>query len=167
MVLAAWGIGAQALALPASTYEIVPGKLHKGGSLVATPDSEAVPGTTTISIEYEIIRKNLVPIPNSYLRGTYEQSLPSEFLEEAGYLELETLGALEVDGATLVHQGRIPLRNLSDAHSIQIIPDNGKSEIFLLYHPSLPGLGWDQIKLVLHTNLPILGDYLIEGLLRP
>jgi hypothetical protein len=116
-----------------------------------------------ISIDYEIVKKNLVPVPSTYLSGNYTQVLPEEFLKEEGYLSLEESGAIETEEATIIHQGRVPYRNLNNAHLIQIIPNNGKSEIHLVYHPSIPGLGWDEVKLILHTGIPLLGNYWIEG----
>jgi len=60
----------------------------------------------------------------------------------------------------------VNLNGMNDAHLIQILPHNKKSEMTLVYHPTVSGLGWDQLKLILHTNLPLLGDYLIEGKLK-
>ncbi|MBU6154253.1 MAG: hypothetical protein KGP28_08110 [Bdellovibrionales bacterium] len=149
-----------------ASFEISPGKLHKGGSLTAQTLASEDPGVIKIRFEYEIQKKSLVPVPSAYLSGVYDQSLPAGFLEENGYLELEQAGAIETDDATIIHQGRVPHRNLSNAHLIQILPKNGRSEVHLVYHPSIPGFGWDEIKLILHTGIPLLGDYWIEGTLR-
>jgi hypothetical protein len=146
-----------------SVFGILPGKLHKGGTLTATPSETDIPGMIRILIDYEITKKNLVPVPSAYLTGNYEQVLPEEFLKEDGYLALEQAGAIEAQDSTIIHQGRVPFRNLSNAHLIQIIPNNGKFEIHLVYHPSIPGLGWDEVKLILHTGIPLLGNYWIEG----
>ncbi len=157
-------LSAPAFADPStSTFAILPGKLHKGGQLTATASESDIPGMIRIKVEYEITKKNIVPVPSGYLSGTYEQLLPEEFLKEEGYLELEEVGAIEAEGATIIHQGRIPDRTHADAHLIQIIPDNGKYEFHLVYHPGNPGLGWDQVKLILRTGIPLLGNYWIEG----
>ena len=73
---------------------------------------------------------------------------------------------MRIDEASVVHLGRTTIGTFSDAHLIQILPDNKKSEMILTYHPTTNALGWDSIKLILHTNLPILGDYVIEGKLH-
>ena len=85
------------------------------------------------------------------------------FLDERGYLELEQLKSMKIEEATVHYKGRTNYRDFQDAHLIQILPDNKKSEIFLVYHPQAPGLGWDNIKLILHTGVPLLENYTLEG----
>jgi len=134
--------------------------------MTATSSDTETPGVVKVTFDYEIIKKNLVPIPNSYLIGSYFQMIPEDLLTEAGYLALEEAGAIEAEGATIIHQGRAPYRGHQDAHAIQIIPDDGSFELQFLYHPSIPGLGWDDVKLILHTPIPLLGNYWIEGVLK-
>jgi hypothetical protein len=145
-----------------SDFEILPGKLHKGGSLLAkaqTMNEDYV----HIHLNYEIFKKGLVPVPSEYLKGIYKQKLPAIFLDERGYLELEQLKSMKIEEATVYYKGRTKYRDLHDAHLIQILPDNKKSEIFLVYHPQAPGLGWDNIKVILHTGVPLLENYMLEG----
>ena len=149
-----------------SHFNVLPGKLHKGGFLDATPSSIENSDQMLINIVYEIKKKTLVPVPNQFLKGTYEQKLPAIFLDERGYLELEKVKSMRIDEASVVHLGRTTIGTFSDAHLIQILPDNKKSEMILTYHPTTNALGWDSIKLILHTDLPILGDYVIEGKLH-
>ena len=146
-----------------SHFDILPGKFHKGGFLSATSIDQTNTDQILINMLYEIKKKDLVPVPSHFLKGTYQQKLPSIFLDERGYLELEKVKSIKIEEAKIVYLGRVNLGTLNDAHRIHIIPDNKKSEMFLTYHPTAPGLGWDQLKLILHTNLPILGDYVIEG----
>ncbi len=150
-------------AAESSQFDILPGKLHKGGFLSAISKIQPNSDQILIDMVYEIKKKDLVPVPSHFLKGTYGQKLPSIFLDERGYLELEKVKSMRLEEAKVVYLGRVSLGTLNDAHRIHIIPDNKKSEMFLTYHPTAPGLGWDQLKLVLHTNLPILGDYVIEG----
>ena len=149
-----------------SHFNVLPGQLHKGGFLDATPSSISNTDQMIINIVYEIKKKTLVPVPNQFLKGTYEQKLPAIFLDERGYLELEKVKSMRIDEASVVHLGRTSVGTLNDAHLIQILPDNKKSEMILTYHPTTNALGWDHIKLILHTDLPILGDYVIEGKLQ-
>ena len=163
--MGALALSASAVASLPSTFDILPGSLHRGGVLTALPQSQSG-NDVLISMAYEIFKKTLVPVPSSFLRGTYDQKLPASFLSEHGYLELEKVKSLHIDEAVVEHLGRVNVRNLRQAHAIHIIPDNHRSEMFLIYHPGLPGLGWDQLKLILHTEVPLLGDYVIEGSLR-
>jgi hypothetical protein len=156
----------QASASELSTFDILPGKLHKGGVLTASgfPDANGV--NMNVSVVYEIRKRDLVPVPSQYLKGTYDQKLPAQFLTEQGYLDLEKSKSIHLEDASVEHLGRVAIGSLSDAHLIHIIPDNHRSEMFLVYHPSIAGLGWDQLKLVLHTEIPLLRDYVIEGKLH-
>ncbi len=149
-----------------SHFNVLAGKLHKGGFLDATPTSIENSYQMLINIVYEIKKKTLVPVPNHFLKGTYEQKLPDIFLDERGYLELEKVKSMRIDEASVIHLGRTTIATFNDAHLIQILPDNKKSEMILTYHPTTNALGWDSIKLILHTDLPILGDYVIEGKLQ-
>ena len=146
-----------------STFDILPGKLHKGGSLIAEAIPTQAKETINIKMDYEIIKRGYVPVPSHYLKGVHYQPLDSKFLDESGYLELETLGSMDIGEAKILHLGRIQYNEHSDAHYIHILPHNGKSELFLVYHPTIQGLGWDNLRLILHTDAPILRDYLIEG----
>ena len=145
-----------------SKFEILPGKLHKGGSLVAKAES-INENYVLINLNYEIFKKGLVPVPSEYLKGVYKQKLPAIFLDERGYLELEQLKSMKIEESTVYYKGRTKYRDFQDAHLIQILPDNKKSEIFLVYHPQAPGLGWDNIKVILHTGILLLENYMLEG----
>lgn len=152
-----------AMANETTSFDILPGKLHKGGFLKAAPEMIPNSETVLIKLNYEITKKGFVPVPSEFLKGSYDQKLPAVFLDERGYLELEKQKSMKIDEASVVYLGRTSYRGMDDAHSIQIIPNNKKSEIFLVYHPTAPGLGWDQVKLVLHTGIPMLEDYVLEG----
>ena len=152
-----------AMASEKTTFDILPGKLHKGGFLTAEPELMPHSDSMMIQMKYEILKKGIVPVPSEFLKGTYEQKLPSKFLDERGYLELEKNKSMKIDEATVKYLGRTDYRGQNDAYYVQIIPDNRKSEIFLVYHPTAPGLGWDKVRLVLHTGLPMLDDYVLEG----
>ena len=152
-----------AMANETTSFDILPGKLHKGGFLVAAPEMIANTETVLIKLNYEITKKGFVPVPSEFLKGSYDQKLPAMFLDERGYLELEKQKSMRIDEASVVYLGRTSYRGMNDAHYIKILPNNKKSEIFLVYHPTAPGLGWDQVKLVLHTGIPMLEDYVLEG----
>jgi len=152
-----------AMASDQSKFEILPGKLHKGGNLLATLENGSSTEEVIINLKYEIIKKGLVPVSNEYLKGVYKQNLPAMFLDERGYLELEHTKSMKIKDATVWHKGRTKYLDLNDAHLIQILPDNKKSEMTLIYHPQAPGLGWDHVKIILHTGVPLLDNYVLEG----
>ena len=155
-----------AMATESSTFKILPGKLHKGGSLVATQNQTDHADEMVIDMSYQITKKDFVPVPSQYLKGTYQQKLPALFQDERGYLDLERAKSMRIQDANVMHLGRTTLGQFHDAHLIKILPDNKKSEILITYHPSIEGLGWDNLKLTLHTDLPLLNDYRLEGQLK-
>jgi hypothetical protein len=149
-----------------SLFDILPGKFHKGGYLIAEPsviNNEEV----KIKMNYEIYKKGYVPVPSEYLKGVYEQNLPAMFMDERGYLELEKLKEINLSDAKIVHLGRVVYGEYNDAHHVHIIPHNKKSEMYLVYHTNNIGLGWDQLKLIIHTPIPLLKSYLIRGKHKP
>jgi len=140
-------------------YQINEGKLHRNGK--ASIEVLDDPNLYKVKMDYVIKKKKLVPVPSKYLEGETVINLPSLFKDERGYLELEKEKQMEVDGARLVHLGRTTLREFKDAHKIRVFLKNGKSKIELIYHPTLPGTGWDQIKIIFISDVPLLDGYTI------
>ncbi len=140
-------------------YQIKEGKLHRNGK--ASIEVLDDPNLYKVKMDYVINKKKLVPVPSKYLEGETVINLPSLFKDERGYLELEKEKEMEVDGAKLVYLGRTTLREFSDAHKIRVFLKNGKSKIELIYHPTLPGTGWDQIKIIFISDVPLLDGYTI------
>jgi hypothetical protein len=145
-------------------YKILEGKLHKGGELHVAIEEAANPQDNfKVVLNYKIIKKNLVPVPNEYLQGEYIQELPIAFLDERGYLELERVGEMQFPEAKVKFMGRRDVGPLKNAMLIKLLPTNGKSIMNFVYSPQVPGLGWDNLELIIRTRVPLLGDYLLEG----
>ena len=62
-----------AMASESSTFNILPGKLHKGGSLVATQNPSDHADEMSIDMSYQITKKDFVPVPTQYLKGSYQR----------------------------------------------------------------------------------------------
>jgi len=147
-----------------SVFNVYGGKLHTGGRIEALVDpDQARSGVVTVKLKYAVRKKIYVPVPQSVLNGDEEQDIPESFLDERGYLELESKGSSELEKVTLIHQGRFNLGKFLNCHKVLIKAKNGKSSTTVYFHPSLKGLGWKMIELVLHTNIPALGDYLFRA----
>jgi hypothetical protein len=145
-------------------FEILPGRLHKGGTMdVRVLSIDPVAKTMVVFFEYKILKRQLAPIPSEFLKGDLTQELPLKYEDERGYLELEIKKSELVSNAILKHLGRVQFDGSQDAHKVSIEPNNGKSVIQLIYHRSLPGLGWNSIKLMLRTSLPGLKEYQVEA----
>ena len=139
-------------------YQIMKGKLHSGGKArveVVQSSSEAF----IVKLNYEIIKKILVPIPSDQLKGESVFELPPEFRDERGYLELETKGVMNLPNATLKFVKRLQWNQLNNAYQILILPKNGRSQIEAIYHPSIPAAGWARISITFINNIPIFNGY--------
>jgi hypothetical protein len=140
------------------SYKIQPGKLHQGGTLeafVAKVDTEK--NVMDVTIKYDVVKKPLVPVSAELLKSSMTLELPLEFQDERGYLQLEITKVRDSEKATIHHAGRVDIGNLKNAHHIRILNKRGKFECDLYYHPSVPELGWPQVRLLL--NVSILKNY--------
>ena len=157
-----------AFALPDAThYKIVPGKLHQGGKASANIIStDAIKKVMLVRLNYEVYKKALVPVPEEYLKGSSDQELPLEFIDERGYLNLEAMKTQELEDAILIHLGRVAIAGHINGHHVRIKAKNGRSETDVYYHPHLPELGWGKVRLVLHTPIPMLKNYAMEAVLK-
>jgi len=147
-------------------FKIIPGQFHQGGKVSAhLVSTDTVKNVMLLQLDYEVSKKPLVPVPQEYLKGGMSQELPLEFIDERGFLKLEIDKKMELPDATLVHMGRVQLAGLDNAHQVRIIAKNGRSETDVFFHPHLPELGWGKVRLLLHTPIPFLKDYLLEAVL--
>jgi len=145
-------------------YEILKGKLHRGGSATVKvlPDSD----NFVVDLNYKIQKKALVPVPDKHLSGKTTVELPIQYRDERGYLELEEKGTVEIEKARLVYQKRVNVAEYKDAHQILILPSNGKSKTQIIYHPDAPALGWLRVKVIFVSDIPLLNGYEAEMRLK-
>lgn len=141
-----------------ANYHILKGKLHSGGKaqveIVENTDENFV-----AKMNYEIYKKILVPIPDDVLKGENVITLPPQFRDERGYMELETKGIMEIEKARLQFIKRAKWKNYNDAYQVVIFPKNGKSKIEVTYHPTIPAAGWGRVLVTFISNAPILNGY--------
>lgn len=160
-------ISLSAFALPETlNFRITPGKFHLGGKaaarIVSTNQDKDI---MQVLLSYEIVKRPLVPAPEEYLKGSERQDLPLEFIDERGYLNLESKGPLKLPDATVYHLGRVKAGTRTNAHRVKIVASNGKSETEITYHPHIPELGWASVKLTIFTPLPLFRSYTMEAVL--
>lgn len=148
-------------------FKILPGKFHQGGKASASVlSTDAQRAVMVVKLEYEVVKKALVPVPSEYLRGGLNQELPLEFIDERGYLNLEINRTLDLPEAILIHLGRVTIGSYQNGHHVRIKAKNGRSETDVYYHPNLPELGWGKVGLMLHTPIPMFKDYSLEAILQ-
>lgn len=153
-----------ALAYTKDQFKILRGTLHTGGSLSVETGKVINSGKDiNLKFQYKINRKALVPVPKEYLQGDYKQVMPVMFLDERGYIELSRVKKIKVPEATLIYLGKTSIGSLKNAYKVKIAADNKRSEIEIIYHPHLDGMGWGKLKLTIFTDIPLLGNYVIEG----
>lgn len=145
-------------AIESASYHIHKGSLHKGGS--ATIEiTEKNKQKFSAKMSYDLKKKALVPIPKKVLKGETVIELPPEFKDKRGYAKLEKKGFMEVPKARLQFIKRMNWKGKEGAYDILIIPNNGKSRIEVVYHPSLPAAGWGQVVITFISPYPILNGY--------
>lgn len=153
-----------AFAYTKDQFKILRGTLHTGGSLSVETGAVINSGKDiNLMFKYKINKKGLVPVPSEYLQGDYKQVMPVLFLDERGYIELARVKKMKVPEATLIYLGKTNLGANKNAYKVKIAADNKKSEIEIIYHPHLDGMGWGHLKLTIFTGVPLLGNYVIEG----
>ncbi len=153
-----------ALASAKASYNILEGKLHKGGSAY----TEILPNSQkfTVRMGYEIKKKALVPVPSEFLKGEEIIDLPLMFQDERGYLELEARGQIKLDDGVIKFVKRTTTGKLKDAYEVLVLPRNGRSKIQIVYHPELPSVGWSDMKVTFISKVPLLDNYQIKMVIK-
>ena len=154
------------LSLPAmaADYIIEPGQLHQKG----TAKIDILPSTTTLkaSMSYDLQAKDFVPVPKKFLQDKKIMEFPPEFRTVKGYQLLEKQKTIKMPKAELKFVKRGMSDGLKDAYFIDVFPTNKKSKITLIYHPSLPDTGWQQITITMISKLPILDGYELKAKIK-
>ena len=142
-------------------FKVKRGTLHKKGSVVAKILPE--PKKFDVLLEFEVKKKSLVPVPDSLLKGSKTYEFPIEFRTEEGYKKLEKNKELTIPKAILKFVKREDVGDLKDAYFIQVLPTNKKTKIDIVYHPSLPSVGWLSVKITFISSFPVLDGYELEA----
>lgn len=147
--------------LLAAQYVIPSGKLHKKGQAEITvlPDSKVY----KVRMSYKLKSKDMVPVPKKFLHDEKIMVFPAEFRTEAGYQQLEKRQRIDIPKATLTFSRRGDFGTLKNAYYIEVRPHNKKSKINIVYHPSLPATGWQQIAITMLSSFPLLDGYKLEA----
>lgn len=146
-------------------YKVTPGSLHKKGNVFITvlPDEKVF----KVKMDYKVKKKDLVPVSSSLLRGSKTFDFPNSFKTVAGYIDLEAKKSIEIPKAKINFVKRADVGELKNAYFILVLPTNKKSKIDIVYHPSLPSVGWNSVRITFISPFPILDGYeLYAELLR-
>ncbi|MFL5783054.1 MAG: hypothetical protein ACJ76H_00510 [Bacteriovoracaceae bacterium] len=147
-----------------ANYKVLPGKLHKKGKVIVNilPDQE----TYRVKMDFNVKKKDFVPVPSKLLKGSTIMEFPDKFRTEAGYKELQKKGKIEIHNAELRFVKRADYHGLKDAYFIEVKPKNKKSRIDIIYHPSLPSVGWEKVEITFLSKIPVLDGYELEAVLK-
>lgn len=142
-------------------YDVTKGQLHTKGKVTTTilPDAEKF----KVQMDFDVKKKSLVPVPSKLLKGRSVMEFPQIFRTEEGYAELEKKGSLDSPKAELRFVKRADFGTYKDAYFIQILPKNKKSKIDVVYHPSLPAVGWAEVKITFLSAIPVLDGYELQA----
>lgn len=117
-------------------------------------------------MSYNIKKKEYVAIPGKLLKGDTVMEFPEEFKTEAGYKELEKKKTMMIPKAELQFLKKEDFEGLKNAYFIKVKPTNKKSEIDIIYHPSLPETGWKEMEITFLSKIPVLDGYDIKAELK-
>jgi hypothetical protein len=142
-------------------YKVLPGTLHEKGSV----EISILPYETKFSVQmvFSLKKKPYVPVPDKLLKGSKIYEFPIQFKSEEGYQYLETAKQIQIPKAILKFSRRGDLGNLKNAYFIQVLPTNKKTKIDIVYHSSLPSVGWAKIKITFISKIPVLNGYELEA----
>lgn len=147
-----------------AVYKVSKGKLHRKGKVTVSVLPE--PHKYKVQMSYNIKKKNYVTVPDKFLQGETIMEFPEKFKTEAGYKELQKKKEMMIPKAKLVFLKRETVGDLKDAYFIEVRPTNKKSKIEIIYHPSLPEVGWKEMDITFLSNIPVLDGYEIEAKLK-
>lgn len=91
---------------------------------------------------------------------------PEEFRTEVGYQHLEKQKSMDIPKAVLKFVKRADFGNLKNAYYLEVLPINKKTKIDIIYHPGLPSVGWERVKITFTSNIPVLDGYELIAQLR-
>ena len=153
-----------AFAANSADYQVQPGKLHRKGKVIVNilPDQEKY----RVKMDFNVKKKDYVPVPGKLLRGTTIMEFPKEFRTEKGYKELEKNKTMSIHKADLRFVKREDVGDLKQAYFFEVHPTNKKSKIDIIYHPKLPSVGWLEVDITFLSNIPVLDGYELEAKLR-
>lgn len=145
-------------------YNVLEGKLHKGGNVII----KVLDTTNTFSVKlnYQVVKKALVPVPSEHLKGDITTDLPYQFKDERGYLELETKREMKIDRAKLKFVKRLDYGKYKNAYMIEVLPDNKRSKTTVIYHPDIAAVGWAKVVITFISDIPLLNGYEIAAELK-
>jgi hypothetical protein len=153
-----------AIAANSANYKVKPGKLHRKGKVIVNilPDTEQY----RVKMDFDVKKKDYVPVPAKLLRGSTVMEFPKKFRTEAGYKELEKKKIMSIHKAELRFLKRSDVGSLKKAYFFEVRPTNKKSKIEIIYHPSLPSVGWLEVDITFLSSIPVLDGYELEAVLK-
>ena len=163
-LFAALFISTYTFAQSSADYKVLAGKLHKSGSVKVS--ILPIPEKFKVQMDYDVKRKDWVPVPGKLLKGKTVMEFPEDFKTEVGYQNLEKQKSMNIPKAVLKFVKRADVGNLKNAYFLQVLPTNKKTKIDIVYHPDLPSVGWDNVKITFISNIPILNGYVLIAKLK-
>lgn len=145
-------------------YRVLAGKLHKSGSVKVS--ILPTPQKFKVQMDYDVKKKDWVPVPAKLLKGKSVMEFPEDFKTESGYQNLEKQKSMTIHKAILKFVKRADFGNLKNAYFLQVLPTNKRTKIDIVYHPSLPSVGWEKVKITFISKIPLLNGYVLVAELK-
>jgi hypothetical protein len=142
-----------------ANYSLEAGSLQTGGSASVTVTAENNQ-LFKVKVSYNIKKKaGLFFIPTEYLNDESNFELPGIFSDEKGYESLKKKKTLKIPKYTLQYTGLAKFSGKGDGYKVRLIHDNGHKTIDVIYHHSIEGAGWSEIRVTLNYPIPGLNGY--------
>jgi len=139
-------------------HRVEPTKMVKSGhvTLKTGPDRG---GKTMVNINYELKTTWYAPVGDQ--KGTESQSMPTKYLSDVGYREVEAAGSVRFEDVIITHLGRVNFDGHRNGHKVQI-DKSGEWRAVAYFHPEIPATGWGRLTLTMY-KVPVLGSYTINS----
>lgn len=140
-------------------HKVLEGKYHTGGT-ISVSDVALNNGSDEIKlmVNYHIITRFFLPNKT----GSLEVNVPSRYLSEDGYKELETAKSLNFRDARFTFLNRVNVGGFYDAYRVRIDPKSNKWTAIIIYHPDIPGVGWLSSEMTIKSSNYLVNTQLIR-----
>lgn len=134
-------------------HEILPGKYHaRGRAVIVDSISQTEDDNAVLTLNYSIVPRLFIPMPARVRQGSIQVVVPEKFLTEDGYIELSEAKSADFKDARFSYLGRVNVSGFYDAYRVLIEPKSRAWKAVVIYHPSIPGVGWYSSEITVLTE---------------
>ncbi|PIP96252.1 MAG: hypothetical protein COW00_15830 [Bdellovibrio sp. CG12_big_fil_rev_8_21_14_0_65_39_13] len=137
-------------------HNVLSGKYHTGGTITVSDVKQSATEEVKLLVNYHIITRFFLPNKT----GSLDVIVPSRYLEEQGYRDLQVAKSLNFRDARFTFLNRVNVAGYYDAYRVRIDPKSRKWTAVIIYHPDIPGVGWYSSEITILSNNYVLSTLL-------